>query len=119
MRSITLIASSFAIWLYSKVEDDFYLLAGSVEFDGAGTVDGVGNEVRFNEISGIVGTKNGQYAFVCDRYGKTISKITISSGAVTRQRTYTNVNRTAGTTDRKDGSSGSKQLTQTLHKNDH
>ena len=90
MRSITLIASSFAIWSYSKVEDDFYLLAGSVE-GVSGTVDGVGNEVRFNEISGIVGTKNGQYAFVCDRYGKTISKITISSGAVTRQRTYTDV----------------------------
>ena len=54
-------------------------------------MNGVGNEVRFNEISGIVGIK--MVNTLClDRYGKTISKITISSGAITRQPTYTNVN---------------------------
>merc|ERR1711871_1151662 len=81
-REAILIVSKFAIWNFSAAERTFRLLAGSVEVDGAGVADGIGSEARFNVISGIVGTNDGRYAYVSDRYGRAIKRISVASGAV-------------------------------------
>ena len=85
--SLSIVASKTAVWYYDKNEDAFRLLAGSVEEGVAGVQDGLRSQARFDFISDIVTTKDENYVYLSDQYGKSIRVISIASGLVSRFRT--------------------------------